>query len=154
MRKRVLFSLVLTVLLTITGCNANSEQEKVLTCTRTATISDGIKMDLNYKATYKGEYVQLVETTEKIITDNTAYLEAYKSSVENLYSPYKKIEHYNYNVEIKDNTLISTTKIDYSKIDTNKLIEIDSANESLIKDGKIKIDDIKSLYESMGATCK
>ncbi|MEI3530485.1 MAG: DUF1307 domain-containing protein [Bacilli bacterium] len=153
MKKGILLSLVLTALLVITGCN-NSGEEKTLNCTRNATITDGVKMELNYKATYKGDYVQLVETTEKIISDNAAYLENYKSSVEGLYAPYKKIEHYNYNVEIKDNTLISTTKIDYSKIDTDKLIEIDSANSSLIKDGKIKIDDIKSLYESIGATCK
>ena len=34
------------------------------------------------------------------------------------------------------------------------MLEIDSANGQLIKDGKIKIDDLKSAYESAGITCE
>lgn len=153
MKKKVLFGLFLTAILLVTGCNSKVE-EKTLTCTRTATLAEGVNMDLNYKAIYAGDYVQKIETIEKIISDNTDYLTAYANNVEAIYAPYKNIEHYNYSVEIKDNVLTSTTKIDYSKIDTDKLIEIDSANATLIKDGKIKIEDIKALYESIGATCK
>ena len=74
--------------------------------------------------------------------------------LKDIYSPYKDVEHYEYNVDISGNTLTSTTKIDYSKIDTDQLIEIDSANGTLIKDGKINIEDIRSAYESVGATCE
>ena len=50
--------------------------------------------------------------------------------------------------------VISKVDINYSKIDTNKLIEIDKANSQIITDGKIKVSSVKSLYEKLGATCK
>lgn len=152
MKKKILWSVLLVAVLLVTGCGA--ESSKTMTCTRTATVSSGVNMDLKYQVTYKGDFVQLVETEEKITSDNQTYLETYKTTVENLYEPYKDVEHYNYDVKINGNTLTSTTKIDYEKIDTAKLIEIDSANESLIKNGKIKLTDIKSVYEGIGATCE
>ena len=73
-----------------------------------------------------------------------------------MYLVYKNVEHYYYDVTISGNTLTSITKIDYSKIDTDKMIEIDSANASLIKNGKIRLTDLRETYESssVGATCK
>jgi hypothetical protein len=57
------------------------------------------------------------------------------------------------NVEGENNNALSQVD-ENEKIDTKKLIEIDSANSQLIKDGKVKISDVKSLYEQLGATCK
>lgn len=143
-----IFGILLLVL--VTGC---SNSEKTLVCTRTANQGNA-KMDLTYKASYSGKYVSKVTTTEKIQSSSAELLETYKTSVESLYSPYKDIEHYKYNVTIKDDTLISTTDIDYSKIDTDKLIEVDSANKQLIKDGKVNVEDLQQAYESLGAECK
>jgi len=177
MKKNLLLVSLLIMTLLLTGCGSDkettktdnnketnttsdsikdsvTEESKVLKCTRNATVSEGVRMELSYKATYKGDYVELIETEEKIISNNSAVLEAYKSNVEKMYSPYKNVEHYNYNVVIDDDTLISTTHIDYSKIDTEKLIEIDSANKTLIKNGKVKISDVKLMYQTVGATCE
>ena len=55
---------------------------------------------------------------------------------------------------IEDNKLVITKGQEGLQIDTDKLIEIDSANSTLIKDGKIKIEDMQSLYESVGTTCE
>lgn len=41
--------------------------------------------------------------------------------------------------------LISKVDINYSKIDTNKLIEIDKANSQIITDGKIRVSSVKNL---------
>jgi len=60
----------------------------------------------------------------------------------------------NYGISVDGNTLTSTVDIDYAKIDTKKMIEIDSANGQLIKDGKIKLEDLKSAYETIGASCE
>ncbi|MCI8498717.1 MAG: YehR family protein [Bacilli bacterium] len=149
-KKALLGTIVLATALFVGGCGKTEE----LTCTREATIAGGAKMSLNYKVTHKGGIVKLVETEEKVTSENEQYLETYKTTVESLYSPYDDVEHYNYEVKIDGDTLISKTEINYEKIDTKKLIEIDSANENLIKNGKIKVDDIKSAYESIGATCK
>lgn len=111
-------------------------------------------MDLQYEVLYTGKYVDVVKSTEKVTSDNKKVLETYRTKVEEQYKPYKDIEHYNYNVSIDGNVLTSTTNIDYTKIDTAKMIEVDSANGALIKDGKVKLDDVKSLYSQMGITCE
>lgn len=154
--KKFLSLLLITVgVFTLAGCESKSnESEKKLTCTNTTTITDGVKADLRYEVNYKGDYVTTVKSTEKVISNQESYLEAYKTQVESIYSPYKDVKYYDYDVTIKDDTMTSVVTIDYSKIDIDKLIEIDSNNSSLIKDGKVKLADIQAVYESIGATCK
>ncbi len=153
MKKYFLPCLVVGSLFIATGCG-KEEESKVMTCTKTESIQEGVDMSLNYKVTYKGDFVQLVETEETVTSDNKKFLELYQETVEGMYSPYKDVEYYNYEVKIDGDKLISTTNINYEKIDTGKLIEIDSANKALIKDGKIKMGDIKAVYEQLGAECK
>lgn len=157
MKKSFLLVILLIMTLLVTGCDSGSDNEtKTLTCTRNVTVAEGVRMELVYNATYTGDYVDVVETEEKVISDSEEVLEIYQTSIETMYSPYKDLEHYYYNVTISGDTLTSTTKIDYSKIDTDKMIEIDSANAALIKNGKVKISDLRSMYESstVGAICK
>ena len=102
----------------------------------------------------KGIMFQGLRLLRQLKLIDTDILNTYKEQIESLYSPYKDVEYYEYNVDITDNKLTSTVDINYTKVDTDKLLEIDSANGALIKDGKISVDDIKSVYESLGATCK
>ena len=133
--------------------NITNSEEEILVCTRTATLSSNVKVDLRYEVTYKDGSVTYLKSTEKVISDSISYLETYKNQVENTYEPYKGIKYYDYEITIEDDTMTSSVSIDYSKIDTDKLISIDSANTTLIKNGKIDINSIKTLYESVGATC-
>lgn len=145
--KRIVVLAVLSLVM-ITGCG----KEKTMTCTRTLN-QDSISFDLKYEVEYKGNDVIKIKTTEKVKSSDKNVLEIYKETVEKTYSPYKDLEHYNYNVEISGDTLTSTTDLDYTKIDLDKMIEIDSANSAIIKDGKINVDDIKGTYESLGLIC-
>lgn len=153
-KKFKIWQIVLGVcsLLLITGCGKSSNFES-MTCTRTMN-QNGIKTSLKYNVEYEGDYVSRIKTVETVETDDTDILNTYKDQIESLYSPYKDVEYYEYNVDVTDNKLTSTVDINYAKVDTDKLLEIDSANGQLIKDGKISVDDIKSVYESLGATCK
>lgn len=150
-RKYLFLAVTMLVVFLVTGCS--SSKEKTMTCTRTMNQS-GMKTNLNYKVTYSGDYVNRVQSEESIETSDTTTLNTYKEQIENVYTPYKDIEYYTYNVTIDGNKLISTVDINYAKIDTSKLIEIDSANSQLISDGKVKLSSVKSLYEQLGATCK
>lgn len=149
--KKFFMALLVLGTMCLTGCGA--DEEKVMSCSRTVNQS-GVSMDLSYNVSYKGSNVTKVESTEKVTTNDSTVLETYKEQIEKLYAPYKDIEHYNYNVTIDGDTLTSKTDIDYSKIDTDKMLEIDSANGTLIKNGKINIDTMKSYYEAIGATCE
>ena len=149
--KIILFSIVGIFIIMLTGCG--KETNNVMTCTRNMN-QNNIKTNLKYTVSYENNYVTRVKTIETIETDSEDILDSYKTQIESLYSPYKGIDFYEYNVEVENNKLTSTVDINYEKVDTDKLLEIDSANGALIKDGKISVDDIKSVYESLGATCK
>lgn len=150
MKKNFALMLVGCIIFLTTGCG-NAEKE--MTCTRTMD-QGGMKVDLKYEVTYSNDTVKKVKSTEKITSDSKVTLETYKKNVEQMYSPYKDIEHYEYSVKIDGNTLTSIANIDYEKVDTDKMIKIDSANSQLIKDGKVSLKNIKSVYESVGATCE
>ena len=158
MKKRYLFlAIVMVGVFLITGCSSNSKDivnnGNVMTCTRSVN-KNGMKTSLNYKVYYEGDDVTRIKSEESIQMENNKSLKGYKEQIEKVYEPYKNVKFYNYNIAIRGNKLISKVDINYSKIDTNKLIEIDKANSQIITDGKIKVSSVKNLYEKLGATCK
>lgn len=148
MKKRLIIAI--TTLLFLTGC---SNESGTVTCSRTLN-QNGVKMDLHYEIEYTGKYADKLTSTEKIISSSSETLEIYKTSIEKTYELYKDIENYETSVSIDGDTLTSTVKADYTKIDLDKLVAIDSANEQLIENGKIKLDNILTIYEGMGIICK
>lgn len=158
MKKRYLFlAIVMVGVFLITGCSSKGKDivnnGNVMTCTRSVN-KNGMKTSLNYKVYYEGDDVTRIKSEESIQMENNKSLKGYKEQIEKVYEPYKNVKFYNYNIAIRGNKLISKVDINYSKIDTNKLIEIDKANSQIITDGKIKVSSVKSLYEKLGATCK
>ncbi|HIS38071.1 MAG TPA: YehR family protein [Candidatus Onthousia faecavium] len=152
MKKKIKYLAVFIVsVIFLTACGNNGVQ--TMTCTRTMN-QNGIKTGLKYTVIYQGDYVTRVKSVETIETDSNEVLDAYQEQIESIYSPYKGIDYYEYDVSIDGDKLTSTVDINYEKIDTDKLLEIDSANGQLIKDGKIKLSDIKSVYEAIGAVCE
>ena len=153
MKKGLLLSLLFVLVVVVTGCGSK-ESAKILTCTMKGTVIEGTDIESTYKVTYTGKYVDLVESVETVKSDSQEILESYKETVEKMYSPYKDVKYYEYNIDLKDDTLTSKATINYAKIDTAKMLEINSANSTMIKDGKVAISTLKQVYENMGATCK
>ena len=150
MKKILGVGLLVSVFL-LTGCGKNTV--KTMVCDSTAK-QGNIDMVLHYEVTYSGDYVKTVNTKEQLTSSSTATLEGYKKQIETLYKNFDGIDHYSYNIDLKDNTLTSTVSIDYEKVDIDKILAVDSSTEQLIKNGKININDIKEVYEQVGATCK
>lgn len=152
MKKIKYLLLVLVMLFLVTGCQ-QEEKSKTMVCSRTIN-QDAISMDLKYTVTYKGKYVEKVETIEKITTDDATVLDTYKQAVETTYQPYSKIDNYSYDVKVEGNTLTSTVSADYTKIDYKKMLEVDSANQQIFTDdGKVKLETIESFYAQLGTNC-
>lgn len=148
MKKVILLGII--TLLVVTGCG----KEEKMVCTRTANMN-GMEMDFQYEVYYQGKNVNKVKTTEKVTSDSKETLKTLESQIKNLYSSFDKIKEYKYNVTIDENTLISTTDINYQKIDMNQLLEIDSSIEQLQNNNdKIDLDKITQVYEQTGAICK
>lgn len=143
----------------ITGCfnNKNIKEENkneiITICRSEQDIKDDAKASLKYEIHSTNDTVSKLISTEIIETDDKEYLKETKSNIEKTYSIYKNIKHYQYSIKIKDNVLTSTVNIDYSKINIDKLISIDRANENLILDGKVSLNYLKNMYESLGNIC-
>ena len=126
MKKRYLFlAIVMVGVFLITGCSSKSKDivnnGNVMTCTRSVN-KNGMKTSLNYKVYYEGDDVTRIKSEESIQMENNKSLKGYKEQIEKVYEPYKNVKFYNYNIAIRGNKLISKVDINYSKIDTNKLI--------------------------------
>ena len=150
MKKLIYLPALLLLVFTMTGC----EKVKVMKCTRTAEISETMSISTNFTITYVNNTVKKVSTVEKLKSVDGTYLEAYKTSVESTYAPYDDIKHYDYDIEIEDDTLITKVNIDYTKIDLKDLIQADTNNSNLITEGKIDFKKLVELYKSIGSTCK
>lgn len=150
MKKKLLVLVAVGVTL-VTGC---SSKEGTLHCTIEKDIDSITKLESIYNVDYKDGYATMLNTKETITSDNKQVLESYKSSLESMYSSYKNIKYYDNDIKVEDNKLISTTKVNYEKIDTDKLIEIDKNNKAAMENGKVKVSILKEAYEQLGATCK
>ena len=137
-----------------TNDNKN-DSRKVLTCTKSGTVTTGVQADFTYQVFHDGIYAEEVHTVEKLMTNNEEYLQQYRNLLIRGYEPYQDIEFYDYDVKINGNTLTSTVNINYAKKDKEKMIEINKENATLIKNGKVLVSDMKALYEQqVGAVCK
>lgn len=148
---KYLVALLLGVLI-VTGCQGK-DQTKTMVCSRTIN-QEQASMDLSYTVTYTGDYVEKVESIEKVTSTDTSALNSYKEEIEATYKPYANIKYYDTEVTVDGNTLTSKATIDYSKIDYKEFTNIDSANSQIFtSDGKVKLETMESLYEQIGATC-
>lgn len=147
MKKKLYILLILGTML-FTGC----ETEKTMKCvSKIKKVEDTV--ELYYNITYKGDYITSIKNEEVVTMQDVESLQNYKTQLEKIYKPYEELDYYDYSITLEDNVVTSILKIDYSKVDTDKMIEIDSTNATRIKNGKIKLSDIENDYQKLGFTC-
>ena len=149
--KKVMVVFFVSAMLFITGC---SSKEEILVCTKEQEIDTRTKLESRYQVLSKDGYVTRLDTVEVIISDSEEVLKTYQENLENVYRDYRGINHYSNEIRIEDNKLISTTKVDYDKIDAEQLIKIDRNNATAIENGKVKVSALKETYEQLDAVCK
>ncbi len=124
-----------------------------MTCTRDGNGKDNSEVKLNYTLYYQGEYLQILHSKEQIITENQNILEEYQLAYINIYRNYENLKYYETSVVREEDSVTNDTVINYSKLDTNKLLEIEGEEDNIIKDGKVKLDDWLKFAEQLGTTC-
>ncbi len=154
--------LIFTIIL-ISGCGKETiedkmkqeDNEKVLHCVRNVTTQDNIDADIKYSIYYDGDYVTKTVSIEKVTSKDKDILNQYKEAYEKVFSSYKGIDYYDNKVEKNGNTVSSITVINYQKVDTNKIIEIEGKEDNIFEeDGKVKKDTLVNFYKKYGITCK
>ncbi len=153
MKKLLIFLiLVFIIVIILYKINFHPNKGKVV-CTNYIIDSD-IFINTKYEISYKENNVQNIKTIEKAKFSDSKLLKEYKEVLETTYSLYQNLKYYSNNIIIKNNTIISTTNINYEKIDLEKFFRIDHKNKYLFKNGKIPLNKIKTIYQESGAVCK
>lgn len=125
-----------------------------LNCTREASAGAGIDVDLNYEVYYQGEYIKILHSMEQVTTENQETLDEYETAYKNIAKNYEGLKYYDQTVTRTNNKVNNDTVINYGKIDTNKLLEIEGEEDNIIKDGKVKLDDWLSFAKKFGTKCE
>ena len=133
---------------------SQTERMSKLTCTREADAGSDIDVNLDYEVYYQGEYIQILHSTEQVVTDNQETLDEYENAYKGIYKNYEGLKYYDNTVKRTDNSVTSDTVINYGKIDIDKLLDIEGEEDNVIKNGKVKLDDWLEFTEKFGMKCE
>ena len=168
MNKSKYILLIFVAVLLLTGCdnNSNETEEKTVTedvetdemvhkhCTRSSTNSGGVSTELSYEIYYTGEKLNLLESTEKVISDNSDKLDEYQEAYEKINKYYKDLKYYDTEVTREDNSVTRSTTINYDKIDIDILLDIEGEEDNIIEDKEAKVQLWLDLAKKFGTKCK
>lgn len=156
MKKIISFLIVFIGVIFLAGC-FNSNEKVITRCTlENDQSSSGYVLNSNYSIYSTNGVVTSVRTKEVVTSDNNTILEYFKKTLNDEYtSASNTYGGYDFDVSIKDNTVVSTVTIDYNKMDLKKFISDNSSMKAYVnKDNKLTLEGAKKIYESFGATCK
>lgn len=173
-KKILLFSLILFIsCFFITGCGDKDEltdRDRVvnnksildeidingsgkLSCTRVG-FATGVDVDLRYELEYKDGNVLLLHSMEKVISDDNDKLDEYETAYRNIAKNYKGLKYYDINIIRDKDSVLNDTVINYEKIDTKKLLDIEGEEDNIIVDGVVALKDWVGFAEKFGTVCE
>lgn len=161
-----LLVLLIFIFLFMVGCSSNDNTdtsvsknesykgEGVLKCTREATAKEGIDVELNYEVYYNDNYIEVLHSIEKVISNSSDDLDEYEQAYTNIYKNYEDLKYYDNIITRDENSVTSDTTINYEKIDIDRLLEIEGEEDNVIENGKVKVETWVNFAEQFGATCE
>ena len=172
--KKILISLLIILSFFITGCSEEEvvqnnepivQKESVLDdidssgtgnlfCTRDAFANEGIDVELSYEISYKDGNVMVLHANEKVVSENSDSLDEYENAYRKIAKNYEGLKYYDITITRDKTSVINDTVINYEKIDTDKLLDIEGEEDNVIVDGKVKLSTWVSFAEQFGASCK
>lgn len=174
-KKIIKIFFVIVAIFIVTGCNKDSKNNskntntglenentliiedtsdmKKLSCSREASAGSDVDVDLSYEIFYIGDYIQILHSKESITTENQATLDEYENAYKKIYKHYENLEYYDTIINRTSNNVTNDTVINYAKIDTDRLLEIEGEEDNIIKDGKVKLADWLEFAEKFGTKC-
>lgn len=163
--KKKLFLLVPAFALVLTGCGSDSNNEKEaddnsvakkVTCTLSSSDAEnGYSLDSTYIINYKDNYVESVNTTETVTSENEQILSYFEETLNASYEQANETYGgYTFTVKNEDGKVVSQVTIDYTKMNLEQFIEDQPTIKDYTENNKITVSGLKSMYTQMGATCK
>lgn len=164
MKKIISLCFVILCLFLLTGCEEENSKtakvkkekgEEILKCTRTAVGMNNATASLNYTIYYKGDYVTKTVSIEKVKSDDSSVLDQYESSYKKIFANYKDIDYYDNTVDRTSDSVTSTTVINYEKVDTAKILELEGEDGNIYEeDGRVKKETLTDFFKKYGAKCE
>ncbi|MDD5887916.1 MAG: hypothetical protein PUC82_00315 [bacterium] len=136
------------------GTGTVASSDGVMKCSRTGNI-DGATSEMKYELYYEGEYLTILHSTEKVISDDANILDTYEEAYKNIYKAYEGLEYYDVEVRRTDVSVTSDVVINYAKIDIDALLDIEGREDNIVaEDGKVKLQTWLDFAEPFGVTCQ
>ena len=118
-------------------------------------VVNNYELTSTYTINYTGEFVDSVNTKEVVDSDVSSILDTLEETLNSTYSVSNDAYGgYTYKITRSDNEIISDVFIDYKKMDLEQFVTDQPVLKSYMKDGKLTVEGIESIYTSMGATCE
>lgn len=172
--KKILISLLIILSFFITGCSEEEvvqnnepivQKESVLDdidssgtgnlfCTRDAFANEGIDVELSYEISYKDGYVMVLHANEKVVSENSDSLDEYENAYRKIAKNYEGLKYYDITITRNSNSVINDVVINYGKIDTKKLLDIEGEEDNVIVDGKVALETWVGFAEKFGTVCE
>ena len=135
--------------------NINDKSGSITCSLYSKDVVNNYELTSTYTINYTGEFVDSVNTKEVVDSDVSSILDILEETLNSTYSVSNDTYGgYTYKITRSDNEIISDVFIDYKKMDLEQFVTDQPVLKSYVKDGKLTVEGIKSIYTSMGATCE
>lgn len=145
-----------------TACTNDNSNEKTITIDKyegksgkTSCVLEKSTQNFDFKGTYNITFdngmATYIYSREIVSIKDSSLLDQYEEKLKEEYAPYDSLDYYEYEISKYDQKVISTSSIDYKKIDLDKLSEITNQN---FNDDALKLSKIVASYKIMGAKCE
>ena len=173
MKKIVSLFIILICCFFITGCGDEELEEKVpvvnkdsilssidktgsgkLKCSREAFANEGIDVELTNEIEYENGYIMILHSIDKVISEDSASLDQYEKAYRGIAKNYEGLKYYDITITRDSNSVTNDVVINYGKIDTKKLLDIEGEEDNVIVDGKVALETWVGFAEKFGTVCE
>ena len=173
MKKIVSLFIILISCLFITGCGDKEIDEKApvankssildkidsagsgkLKCSREAFANEGIDVELSNEIEYDNGYIMILHSIDKVISEDSDSLDQYEDAYKKIAKNYEGLKYYDIKITRDSNSVTNDVVINYGKIDTKKLLDIEGEEDNVIVDGKVALETWVGFAEKFGTVCE
>lgn len=122
-------------------------------CTRNGALTGG-EVVLEYDIYYTGDVLNVVQSMERVISDDQDILTSYESAYKGIHAHYEGLEYYDTEVIRNSNSVTSTININYDKLDIDKLISIEGEEDNIFINKKASVSKWLELAKKFGTKCE
>lgn len=173
MKKVISLLIVLVSCFFITGCGNEEVTEKEpvvnkssildsidkagsgkLKCSREAFANEGIDVELTNEIEYENGYIMILHSIDKVVSEDSASLDQYEKAYHSIAKNYEGLKYYDITITRDSNSVTNDVVINYGKIDTKKLLDIEGEEDNVIVDGKVALETWVGFAEQFGTVCE